>query len=203
MKETLKSGEVTGLLILAVCVPASGADLDRGHLAPRLAGIYRSSFPHTLILSPPSVCSAANNWSYYANGDYVKFENKLAAQRGRRVTVTLSSRLCSSVWWPLGSHVSSLGFCWASDFSLLQYQVKSQEKNSENVKVWCSCSSLKLSTVIMDPYIIYVYILCVHTDNICVGWCALVVTKEDVGVLTYDTLPHFLESGYLTEPRSR
>lgn len=169
MKETLESGEVTGLLILAVCVPASGADLGRGHLAPRLAGICRSSFLHTLILSPPSVCSAANNWSYYANGDYMKFENKPAAQRGRRVIVTLSLQLCSSVWWPLGSRVSSLGFCWASHFSLMQEQVKSQEKNSENVN---ALAALLNYLQWYWFYILYMYIYYItYWQNLCGVMC--------------------------------
>lgn len=36
MKETFESGKVPGLLILTVCLTTSGADLDRGHLVPRL-----------------------------------------------------------------------------------------------------------------------------------------------------------------------
>lgn len=48
-------------------------------------------------------------------------------------------------------------------------------------------------------YTYYVYILIISVW----GWCALVVAKGDIGVLTYYTLPHSLESDYLSEPRSR
>lgn len=134
----------------------------------------------------------------------MKSENKPAAQHGRRVIVSL---LVALLFWLMafGKSLKLSRLLLGLTFLTVAWPSKIlRKKNPENGKVWCTCSSLKLSIVVMVLYIIYVYLYYVYIQIISVwGGVHLWMTRGDVGVLTYHTLSHSLEPGYLIKPRSK